>query len=220
MEKDLIISSLSTCIAEIVTLPINTIKTNYQNLQQSIPKIITNIYKFRGIYGFYNSSLWAGSSQIISSTMKYTLYEKFKHNYSNLLAALLAGLITCSVTHPIDVFKIHYQMNNFNVTRNILYRGFSKSLAKSAVGTTIIYPVYDYFRSYNVLLASLIAAISATIVTQPIDFVKSRQVYGLDIYVGYNILHYYRGLSLNLLRVVPNFTISMILIERFKDIAR
>ena len=107
-------------------------------------------------------------------------------------------------------------MNNLNVTKNILYRGFSKSLLKSGVGTTIIYPVYDHFKSYNVLVASLIAAITSTVVTRPIDFVKLRQVYGLKIFVGYNILHYYRGLSLNLLRVVPNFMISMGFIECFK----
>lgn len=57
VRNQLISSSLATAIAELATLPICLVKTNYQNTNQNIPWIIKQIYSREGITGFYRASL-------------------------------------------------------------------------------------------------------------------------------------------------------------------
>lgn len=55
--KHVVESSLGTGVAEILTLPICTIKTNYQNTNKvSILETISQIRSNYGIRGFYNAS--------------------------------------------------------------------------------------------------------------------------------------------------------------------
>ena len=78
--NNFIASSIGTAFAEIITLPICTVKTNYQvNLHyKSIFDVIKDIYKKNGFIGFYNASLSAVSSQIISTSVKFTFYDYIK----------------------------------------------------------------------------------------------------------------------------------------------
>ena len=79
--KNLLASSFGTAIAEIITLPLCTSKTYYQtNLEyNSIKDVYIKIYKTKGIFGFYNASFPAISSQIINTTTKFTFYHFIKN---------------------------------------------------------------------------------------------------------------------------------------------
>jgi hypothetical protein len=138
-----------------------------------------------------------------------------------MLAGLSAGITASTITHPIDVAKIHLQMNQpfISVLKEkgviLLYRGYSKSLAKVSISSSCFFPIYDTIKDqhYPPIVASFLSAIISTTLMQPIDYMKVRHIYGLSYFNGFNPVTYFRGLSLNLLRVVPHFMITMSLIE-------
>jgi len=73
-------SCVGTLFAEVITLPICTIKTVYQNnMTLTIPSTIQSIYKAGGVKGFLSASSPAIITQILSTCSKFTLYEKIKH---------------------------------------------------------------------------------------------------------------------------------------------
>ena len=226
--KNLVISSFSTGIAEIVTLPICTVKTNFQNTNsKSIISTIKHIFNRGGIRGFYSASYPAIFGQMISTSTKYTLYRYFnqyndnKSMFKSFLNGLCAGICSSLITHPLDTVKIHLQMNKAFVPelkRNgfkIFYRGYSKTLCKIGASSGFFFPIYDKCNSIfeNPSIASFFSAIISTTLMHPLDYLKTRHIYGLSLYNGLNPLNYYKGLTLNMARIVPHFTIMMTILE-------
>lgn len=225
MEKtynNIISSSIATCIAEIITLPICTIKTNYQNTSNiSIYETCKSIHNLSGFIGFYNSSFFALVSQILSTTIKYTLYQNFKGsktgNLDKVISGLCAGICSSIITHPVDVLKIHYQMNASFLNEmekygiKIFYRGYSKTLIKTSVGSACYFPMFDIFNKYmkNSTISAFMSAIVSTTILQPFDYMKTRHIYGLK----FSQQNYFKGLGLNLMRIVPHFIIVMNIID-------
>ncbi len=233
IKKNLYASSIATCIAELITLPICTIKTYYQNtLSNSITKTTKEIYYKNGIKSFYKASFSAISSQIISTSSKYILYkylEDMNLRYSNkFINGGIAGIISTIVTHPLDTIRVHQQMQkNFiselkNQGLKLFYRGYSKSFTKIIIGNSLYFPLYDYSlnffenNSYSFILAGFTSSLFTTIIIHPIDYFKTRQIYGNKLYYGINPFNYYKGLTINLIRVVPHFIITMYLIDSIK----
>lgn len=219
--NNLIASSCATTCAEILTLPICTIKTNYQTNYQTnyhkggIIKTVKNIYQIRGLKGFYSASIPAISAQVISTAGKYTLYRVgTSNNFPKVLSGIGAGIIVSTITHPFDFLRISLQRDDPIVWESI-YRGYSKTLIKVTIGSSLYLPIYDIIKSYidNVFVASLTSAIISTTLIQPFDYIKTRNIAGLNWYQGSNPLIYFRGCSLNLLRVVPHFITVMCLTE-------
>lgn len=220
IRRHLISSASASIIADTCTMPISTLKTNVQNAKHYTPMavILKNIYRIYGIRGFYNASGWTMGSQIVSITMGYTLYRSLQSYIPNTaLAGLAAGLLSSIVVHPLDVIKIHSQMHtpilheiHKHGTR-MLYRGYTKSLSKSAVGSLCYFPLYDFFNTKlsNAFQAAIITAVLSTTILQPFDYMKTRHVYNQP----YHARSLFTGLSLNLMRVVPHFTITMITID-------
>ena len=236
--KDLISSALATFVAEIVTFPICTLKTNYQNTNNvSIHYTCKNIWNKYGFRGFYNASGWAIGSQMLSTSAKYTFYQLFKdiipkkmtildYSFGNtIISGTCSGIASSIITHPVDVVKIHSQMHKLFLPElkthgvYIFYRGYSKSFFKSGLGSSFFFPLYDMCKNYvyNSTLASLLSAIVSTTIIQPIDYMKTRHIYGQSFFTGYYPVPYFKGLSLNLARVVPHFTIMMTLLELIKS---
>ena len=76
--------------------------------------------------------------------------------------------------------------------------------------------IHQQYNSINKsLIASFFSATISTIIMHPIDFLKVRHVYNQPLYIGYNLILYYKGLSLNLTRIVPHFMIVMTMIDFF-----
>lgn len=223
MDTYAISAATATIVAEITTLPICTIKTNYQNSNLKIKECIHLIYKQNGIAGFYKASFAAISSQVLSTTLKYTGYESIKsvsENTPKPIIGLMSGLMSSIVTHPIDVLKIHYQMQTPIVPVikengiSVFYRGYSKTLAKVSISSMCFFPIYDMSRELtgNNASAAFISAIISTTIMQPVDYMKVRHIYGLP-FRG----NYFKGLTLNLVRVVPHFVIMMTTLEMMKE---
>ena len=60
----------------------------------------------------------------------------------------LAGISSSVFTHPIEFIKIHKQMNKSIIGEikihgfGVLYRGYSKSFTKAAVGSSLFLPLF------------------------------------------------------------------------------
>ncbi len=151
-----------------------------------------------------------------------------------MFSGWLSGVTSSLITHPLDFFKVKIQSsltNNNNITIaneiknngvSVFYRGYSKSFAKVSIGSILFFPLTDLFQEYidNIVLSSASSAIVSTIIMHPLDYLKTRQISGHDkLYHSQNIklykkvLFYYKGLTLNLLRIVPHFTITMSIIN-------
>ncbi len=224
--KNIIASSSATAVAEFATLPICTIKTNFQNFidmrnKPSILEVVKNIYSRGGIKAFYAASYPAIGGQIFSTCSKYTLYRYFNSNpdypvKNRFLNGLTAGVISSMVTHPLDVFKVHLQMDKKFDGK--IYRGYSKTFLKIAISSSIFFPLYDTIKDkiYNPYLSAGCSGVVACVLMHPVDYLKTRHMAGLNLYEGLNPMIYYRGLSINLMRIVPHFVITMGVIELMK----
>lgn len=223
--NDLKHSIIATCVAEIITLPILTAKTNYQNSRStSAISTIKSLYNKNGISIFYKASFAAISSQVISTSSKFTLYSFLKEKKyidNNVANGALSGLLSTIVTHPIDTIKIHNQMDKPFIPEFrkigflLLYRGYTKSLSKVIVASSLFFPLYDYFKDKfnNPYYASFSSALTSTLIIHPIDYLKTRHIYNMPLYTGLNPAIYYKGISLNLLRAIPHFMIVMSIIN-------
>lgn len=229
--NNFISSCAATVIAEFITLPICTIKTIYQsNLEyKSIVNVATDIYTKRGIKGFYNATAMALLSQMLSTSTKYTFYSYLKKNENNLLKNIfngaIAGFFSAGIVHPVDVVKVHWQSGiNFKeelktIGPKLFYRGYTKSLSKNIILTSIIFPFRDYFKGHlrNGVIASMISSFIATIILHPIDLLKVRQIGGLSLYAS-DVRYYYRGFHVNSMRTLPHFTLTMFFIDKFNEL--
>lgn len=229
LSRNLAVSAGATLVAEVCTLPICTIKTNFQNgTYTSIAATAQAILRRDGLRGFYKASLPATLAQVLSTTSKYTLYQKLEsvtHNtpyYNRFLNGLTAGVISSLMTHPLDIIKVHMQMNTRflpvlqTVGPKVIYRGYSKTLGKICVSSLLFFPLYDYFKEMtgSPTVAALGSSTIACTAMQPLDYMKTRQIYGVQHQHGLQVSKYFRGLSLNLMRVIPHFVIVMCAIEQ------
>ncbi len=228
----------ATFVAECCTLPLCCLKTKMQNdkLKRDASTIAKEMYKLNGVKSFYNASIPAITSQIISTAMKYTLYkqlqnnvELFDHfpNVNNVVCGIVSGCITSVITHPVDVIKVHYQMAGCeNFQKRNIYRGYSKALGKVIVGNAFFLPLNDFLKPIvrnnlnaqasdltSNLISSGLTAVFATLCVHPIDLLKTRHMYGNTEPLACSRRVYFRGLSLHLARIVPHFAITMTLIS-------
>lgn len=218
-------SASAAAVAELITLPITTIKTNYQNSTETIPQVVSRIWGQHGMRGFYNSSGVAMVSQVTSTAAKYTWYCALNEYVSNrFLAGTMAGALTSFLTHPMDVVKVHQQMHTplwprlQEVGPSLLYRGYSKTLSKYAISSTFYFPLYDTMQEHTPpMLAAIISATVSTLIIQPIDYMKIRHIDGQPWFHGWSPRPYFRGVGLNLARSVPQFTLVMAIIEGLKE---
>lgn len=230
IKKNLQNSIVATAIAEFATLPICTIKTHYQTGNYNGMKETFHFIKNKfGIRGFYRASLPAVLSQTFSTATKYTTYryicDHFEGNkfVNNTIACIIISLFT----HPMDCIKINMQLGVHGIVRLIqqdklrfFYRGYSKTLAKTSVTAPLFFPLCELVNEYvqHKVVSSLITSIIAATVMQPLDYLKTINMAGNTLWQGWHPKIYFRGLSMNLCRIVPHFVIVMSVIDYMNQI--
>ena len=221
----LVSSTIGTVCAEILTLPICTVKTIYQNTTNTnISNIVKQIYNTQGINGFFQASTPAIMSQVISTSSKYYFYHTFKNlrktNDNNILAnsinGALGGVCGSLFSHPFDVWKNYLQRKqkpHFKI--NILYAGYSASIIKNIVLYSLLFPLYDFYKLHmpNSILASIATTLTCSLVTQPVDYYKTVLMSGAKFTSWRNP---YKGFSLMVSRSIPHFIISMNITDYIK----
>ncbi len=216
-------SVIGTLCAEIITLPICTVKTVYQNNNTlTISQTIKKIYTDSGSKGFIQAYKPAIFSQVISTASKYYFYEIIKTHrktdksdiFNNSINGLAGGIIGSIFSHPVDVWKNYLQRNERFPFSNpkIYYQGYNASIYKNAVLYSCLFPVYDYYSSKinNTYLASIFTSLTISIIIQPVDYYKTIKM------AGNKPTNWYRGYTIMLSRSIPHFAITMSITEYIK----
>jgi hypothetical protein len=225
-------SVIGASIAEIITLPICTIKTNYQvfNNNSSMTDIIKQIYQKEGLKGFYGASKFAVSAQALSTGSKFTFYQLLKLKrktknddlFNNVLNGMIAGIAGSLLAHPIDVMKNSYQRDKqiFNEIKTqgylTLYRGYSRSIYKNLTLYGLLFPLYDKFKTLNngnILMSTVMTTTTTCVILQPIDYFRTKYMAGDFEKTGFNLRKFYKGFTLNLTRSWIHFSITMMITE-------
>lgn len=215
-------SALSAGIAEVVTIPVCTTKTVYQTnvLHQtnSITQTFKKIYEKGGIKAFYKGTTPAFTAQILTASLRITFYEYLIRNQQLpfFVAGVVSAVLVTVITHPLDVVRIVWQTSAASNTTGklpFIYTGWTKSFYKAVIGGATFLPLRSFIKEKNPNLTSfqinlLTAIISTTIIT-PIDYFKTAVIGNNKITSKDIMKNPFKGLSLNLLRVVPHFTIMM-----------
>jgi hypothetical protein len=224
--ENILPSLIGTFCAEILTLPICTIKTVYQsNNNLTVKQTIQQIYKQNNYKGFVNASFPAVISQLLSTSSKYTFYEILKKHrnthtndlFNNSLNGILSGLAGSILTHPFDVWKNYKQRNETFIITNYksFYKGYSGTVYKNIVLYGCLFPIYDFYKSKtnSVLLSSIATSTTVGIFVQPFDYYKTVKMSGVKYDLVYN---FYKGYFLMLSRTIPHFMITMTVTEYLK----
>ncbi len=228
--KKIASSSGGTLLAELVTLPICTVKTVYQNNpNHTIKDSIKNIYRSSGYKGFIQASKPAILSQVVSTSSKYTIYEMIKTYRqtektditNNTINGAISGICGSFLTHPLDVWKNYKQRNenlsNTLITSNnkmkILYSGYLGALGKNITLYSMLFPINDYYKSVlnNTILSAGLTTLTVSFFVQPFDYYKVVKM------ANNKVTKPYRGLTLMLARSLPHFAITMWATEQIQE---
>ena len=232
--KHLLANATGATIAELLTLPICTVKTNYQTRSfNSVTNCVKSIYTTRGLYGFFSiASYPAVISQIASTCSKFTFY-RFLQTYrqtpkadilNNSINGALSGFLGSLLTHPIDVVKVHLQRNesirpkwNTDLIGRVkfMYSGYTPTIGKNVALYALLLPCQDFYKSKvnNTLIAAIMTTVTVTTIIQPLDYLRVRGITKQGLFLGYNPLNYYKGFWLNLSRSIPHFFITIYISE-------
>jgi hypothetical protein len=216
--------------AELATLPICTLKTLYQTSSSSQKQNIRTVYATKGIRGFYSASVPAVGAQIFASTYKLVLFDVLTTRWSVMsshpmtdfdiiLCGILTSLTCILFTNPLDYFRVSLQVGKKIVFRNI-YNGIIPNSGKAIIGGATFLPIRKILKNNFPKMASwkagLLSALISTAIMHPFDYFKTfllAQNRGSRCHA--NLLRNpYRGLSLNLARIVPHFIIMTEITDR------
>ncbi len=226
-------------ISEFVALPICTVKTIFQTSEvkkyNRMQDVVSDVLRERGIKGFYYATLPAVLSQVASTSSKYTLYHLLKSYrqtkdtdfLNNAINGSMSGVCGGLLTQPIDVWKTHWQTNKSIINSiqqngsHILYNGYQQSIIKNVGLYSMLFPLYDFYKSFfhlNSFAASCLTSLSTTTLLQPVEYYRVNKMAGNKIKFHFkNIPFYYKGFSLQLPINLTRFTISMFIIDFVKQ---
>ena len=104
---------MSACFAEILSIPIDVLKTNKQVYPYSSYEIIKHIYKKSGIRGFYKSFPPACGRHLIYTSLRVNLYEKTRNKddkiYKKIFCASAVSGFSQFCASPNDYLKVQLQ---------------------------------------------------------------------------------------------------------------
>lgn len=228
--ENILPSIIGTLTAEILTIPICTVKTVYQNNKNiSIKETINLIIKNSGYKGFVQASHPAILSQVISTSTKYSFYNYIKDKrktestdlISNSINGIMGGIFGSFFSHPIDVWKNYLQRNEIfdwkSFNPKLYYQGYSASIYKNIVLYGCLFPIYDYYKSKfdSIYLSSICTTVTVSFIIQPFDYYKTIKMAGNHELI--KIKNLTRGFGLMLARSIPHFLITMTITEKIKD---
>jgi solute carrier family 25 carnitine/acylcarnitine transporter 20/29 len=220
--KSIINSYLSGYIsgvsAILVSHPIDTIKTNYQ---ERIPIKINPRTLYKGILP---PMLGIGLEKAIVFGTYNSTYEYTK---SHAVSGAMSGLAASFIVTPYERIKILYQTNhtNISITPKYLYKGLSATFYREVPGFAIYFSMYNYLKSsteymfsrnitlYESFMFGGFSGAFSWIFIYPQDRIKTHiqsSTYKITLKQGMKdiindggILGLYRGFHYALMRAIP-----------------
>lgn len=200
MLDNLVSGSIAGGIGAFGVLPIDITKTRVQSslTKSNSLNIIKQIYSTSGLRGFYAG----GVSQVLfvapEKAIKFTTNDYILTLTDNkIIAGMCAGLSQVIVTNPMEILKIQSQMYlNKNTSKFTIidaykqiggykgmYKGVGLCVCRDIPFSGIYFPLYDLLSTnyMNNYLSSLIAGSIAAFTCTPIDVIKTRIQYRLNI---------------------------------------
>lgn len=223
-------STISVGLAEIITQPICLIRTRVINMfdtqnvsEYNLTKqIIKDLYNEEGMIGFFRTSPPGVASQMLATALRYSIYTNNENETTmdKVKISALGGALASTIVNPIDVVRVNLQLGYRELLSKPLsfyYNGYAAALWKSSVGGAIYFPMKDYLykETNNIVVSSIGSSIVAVTVCQPADWLKTRMMSGKTTNlqpISY-LRHSFTGYTLNLLKIVPHFTVTMCLLN-------
>lgn len=243
VERNVAAVAIATAVAEVVTLPACALKTAVLNTPslalvlatRGLAATATTFVAQRGVRALFAASWLAVGTQIFSTSAKWVAYRELQRAtnprggvLASVVNGVASGVATTLVTHPLDVIKFHVQAGRgarvgFRDYSKVLYRGYSKAVAKVCVGSALFLPLYDAARAAcggNAAAGAAVSAVVSTCIMHPLDAARNRHALGSRWWYGVASAQNWVGLSLNLVRIVPHFVITMALTARLETLLR
>ena len=192
---------MSAAIAELITHPMDYVKTQKQNYKKTISTtdIIKNTYKKKGVIGFYPSVVPAIARHLIYTTSRIGIYEKFRNQESSILHKTAITIFASSfgqfIATPADVVKVQLQTNNKNtatIVKDIyrsngllgFYNGWKPTVLRAVavnIGELLTYDTTKH-KLLNYMddgipchvLSSINSGFVSTVLSTPADVIKTR----------------------------------------------
>lgn len=213
LKNKIITGCVGASTAEILTLPVCTIKTVYQSGNKSYLDSVKFIYNIWGIKGFYRASVPAISTQIFASSYKLVLFNILNTNQKSNLYTMMAGIftsLTCIIfTHPLDYFRVSLQTNR-DIFYREMYKGFSANIGKAILGGATFLPLRSImkreFSNQPSWTVGIMTAAISTVIVHPFEYFKTFMLAN-DKNTKICFKNPYRGITVNLCRIIPHFVI-------------
>ena len=168
----------------------------------------------------------------IDRAISLNFYEKFKReNYNTFLIALLPSIISSIYMTPINIINYNYIYNNNNIStifkkflNTNTYRGNLIEMTRNIISGFLFLTSYNYLSKHNQnhFINGSLSSIFMWSIIYPLDTIKTKKFVNNtsyeNIFKKTQLLHYYRGLSLVLLRTIPSGGAGMFIYEKTKNI--
>lgn len=238
--KNYISGYISGISAIVISHPIDTIKTNYQE-KKPIKLNIKNLYK-----GITAPLIGIG----LEKALVFGTYDStYKYTNSYAISGAVSGLTASFIVTPYERIKILYQSNNNKINKSTLtnnlnikylYQGFSATIYREVPGFAIYFSIYNYCKNkiqdtysrnitlYESFMLGGFAGAYSWIFIYPQDRIKTHMQSSInkinlrlaikDIINDGGIKGLYRGFSLALLRAIPLHATAFMVNEKCKEI--
>ena len=192
---------LSASIAELLTHPMDYIKTQkqYHKKNISIMEIIKKTYNKKGILGFYPSVVPAISRHLIYTTSRIAIYENFRNENSSVIQkagiTIFASSFGQFLATPTDVIKVQLQTHSKKTSLIIkdiyktdgllgFYNGWKPSIVRAILVNIGELLTYDTTKKYLLnymndsiychIISSINSGFVSTVLSTPADVIKTR----------------------------------------------
>jgi solute carrier family 25 (mitochondrial carnitine/acylcarnitine transporter), member 20/29 len=203
-----------------ISHPFDTIKSNIQTKKyNNIISCSTGIYNKYGIPGFYKGLLPPLCGIGLEKMLVFGIYNTLKdYGFNTTISGGLSGAMACTLITPIEYLKINGQIGSLVNLKNV-YRGFNITLCREIPGFGIYFTTYEYLKNnyntspYRLFLYGGLAGTISWVFIYPMDIIKSNVQgsnnnisafeYGKQLYKQNGLKHFYKGISLSLIRAFP-----------------
>ena len=194
MSDDLIAGGLGGVVKTLIAQPFDTLKVRKQCSNRSPI----------GFKGLYKGIAFPMLSNTIFQGVSLSLQRQINDRIDNHgLAGAVTGAICCVFTCPLDSWKVARQNRSRVLLRNA-YRGFFSSMLRESVASGAFFVSYGNLlrMTNNTTVAGGLGGLTATLVSLPIDTIKTRLQSGQSMHQAVSKGSYNAGMQYVVIKAI------------------